>query len=50
MFLYSNIKFKNFCYSKYDLYTKGGDLPNIEELIPYYQSLVAKYVPGILKW
>lgn len=37
-------------FNKYDLYTKGGDLPNIEELIPYYQSLVAKYVPGILKW
>uniref|UniRef100_A0A8D2LW11 Inositol oxygenase n=1 Tax=Varanus komodoensis TaxID=61221 RepID=A0A8D2LW11_VARKO len=36
--------------SKFDLYTKSGDLPNPQELKPYYQSLVDKYCPGRLAW
>jgi len=36
--------------SKYDLYTKTPNLPDVNELKPYYQSLIDKYCPGILKW
>ncbi|XP_037110309.1 inositol oxygenase isoform X1 [Syngnathus acus] len=38
-------KFNNF-----DLYTKVAELPDMEKLRPYYQSLIDKYCPGILKW
>ncbi|KAM9816057.1 inositol oxygenase [Syngnathus typhle] len=38
-------KFNNF-----DLYTKVAELPDMETLRPYYQSLIDKYCPGILKW
>lgn len=37
-------------FNKYDLYTKGSEIPNIEELTPYYQSLVDKFIPGVLSW
>lgn len=37
-------------FNKYDLYTKTTDLPDVEKLKPYYQSLIDKYCPGILKW
>jgi len=37
-------------YSQYDLYTKSADVPNVEKIKPYYQSLVDKYIPGILEW
>ncbi|CAH0391263.1 unnamed protein product [Bemisia tabaci] len=37
-------------FNKYDLYTKGSEIPDIEELMPYYQSLVDKYIPGVLEW
>ncbi|XP_077995423.1 inositol oxygenase-like [Glandiceps talaboti] len=37
-------------FNKFDLYSKSDELPNIEELKPYYQSLVDKYMPGKLKW
>ncbi|XP_053175111.1 inositol oxygenase isoform X1 [Scomber japonicus] len=37
-------------FNKFDLYTKSPNLPNVEELKPYYQSLIDKYCPGILKW
>lgn len=41
-----------FCplHSKFDLYTKSTDMPDVEKLKPYYQSLIDKYCPGILKW
>lgn len=38
-----------FC-SDFDLYTKSEQVPNIEELKPYYQSLIDKYIPGELEW
>lgn len=38
-----------FC-SNYDLYTKSAKLPNIDELWPYYQTLIDKYCPGVLEW
>ena len=36
--------------SKFDLYSKSDQLPDIEELKPYYQSLIDKYVPGTVKF
>lgn len=36
--------------SKFDLYTKSTELPDVESLRPYYQSLIDKYCPGILRW
>lgn len=37
-------------FNKFDLYTKSAPVPNIEELIPYYQGLIDQYIPGKLKW
>uniref|UniRef100_A0A7N8WZ94 Inositol oxygenase n=1 Tax=Mastacembelus armatus TaxID=205130 RepID=A0A7N8WZ94_9TELE len=37
-------------FNKFDLYTKTTNLPDIDKLKPYYQSLIDKYCPGILKW
>ncbi|ESO90727.1 hypothetical protein LOTGIDRAFT_123081, partial [Lottia gigantea] len=37
-------------FNKFDLYTKSPEFPDIEEIKPYYQSLIDKYVPGKLKW
>lgn len=36
--------------SKFDLYTKTTEMPDVEGLKPYYQSLIDKYCPGVLKW
>lgn len=33
-----------------DLYSKNDEKPDIEELKPYYQSLVDQYIPGNVKW
>lgn len=37
-------------FNKFDLYSKGDALPDIEALKPYYQSLIDKYIPGVLEW
>lgn len=37
-------------FNKYDLYTKCTEVPDIEALKPYYQSLIDKYIPGTLEW
>ena len=37
-------------HSKFDLYTKTTDMPDVDKLKSYYQSLIDKYCPGILKW
>ena len=36
--------------SKFDLYSKADDPPEPEEVKDYYQSLLDKYLPGVLKW
>lgn len=36
--------------SKFDLYTKSPELPDVDSLRPYYQGLIDKYCPGILSW
>jgi len=38
-------------FNKFDLYSKGDAVPDIEEVKPYYQSLLEKYgVAGKLRW
>ncbi|GAB9475860.1 Inositol oxygenase [Globisporangium polare] len=37
-------------FNKFDLYTKADTHPVVEELWPYYQSLIDKYLPGKLCW
>lgn len=37
-------------FNKFDLYSKSPTIPNIPELIPYYQSLIDRYIPGLVKW
>lgn len=37
-------------FNRYDLYTKRDHQPDIEQLWPYYQSLIDKYVPGLVSW
>ncbi|KAG7454777.1 hypothetical protein MATL_G00263380 [Megalops atlanticus] len=37
-------------FNKFDLYTKSSELPDVDKLKPYYQSLIDKYCPGKLHW
>ncbi len=37
-------------FNPYDLYSKNPTPPNWDELKPYYQALVAKYLPATLKF
>lgn len=37
-------------FNKFDLYSKCEDVPDLEALTPYYQSLIDKYVPGVVCW
>jgi len=37
-------------FNAFDLYTKSNDLPDVEKIRPYYQSLIDKYIPGVLEW
>ncbi|XP_066922206.1 inositol oxygenase-like [Clytia hemisphaerica] len=37
-------------FSTFDLYSKAESIPDVKALTPYYQSLIDKYIPGVLKW
>lgn len=37
-------------FNPYDLYSKSPTPPNVEELRPYYQDLITKYLPATLKF
>ncbi|XP_027204562.2 myo-inositol oxygenase [Dermatophagoides pteronyssinus] len=37
-------------FNKFDLYSKTPEIPDIPKLIPYYQSLIDKYIPGLVSW
>ena len=38
-------------FQTFDLYSKNDDdLPDIDELKPYYLALIDKYLPGVLAW
>ena len=36
--------------STFDLYTKGHEIPDVEKLKPYYQGLIDKFIPGVVKF
>jgi len=38
------------CFNQFDLYTKVDEDMDVEELVPYYQKLVDKFIPGDLSW
>eukprot|EP01135_Chromosphaera_perkinsii_P005315 Nk52_evm3s340 gene=Nk52_evmTU3s340 len=37
-------------FNKFDLYSKGDEMPDVDEIKPYYEGLVEKYMPGKLRW
>lgn len=37
-------------FNPYDLYSKTPEPPNVNELKPYYQDLIAEYFPGKVRW
>lgn len=37
-------------FNRFDLYSKSDELPVIEDLMPYYRSLIDKYIPGKLSF
>lgn len=37
-------------FNPYDLYSKSDEQPKPQELRPYYQALIDKYIPGVLEW
>ena len=37
-------------FNPYDLYSKGEDRPSVESLRPFYEDLIAEYLPGALSW
>jgi len=37
-------------FNRSDLYSKSCEMPDIEQLKNYYQSLIDKYIPGVLSW
>ncbi|CAD5110696.1 DgyrCDS72 [Dimorphilus gyrociliatus] len=37
-------------FNKFDLYSKSDEVPKVEEIKPYYESLIKEYLPPILRW
>ena len=37
-------------FNPYDLYSKGGDRPVLQDLKPYYEDLVAEFFPAQIDW
>lgn len=37
-------------FQKCDLYSKADHIEDVEALRPYYQSLIDKYIPGLVSW
>ena len=37
-------------FNQYDLYSKTPDRPDVDELRPYYEKLINKYLPEKLRW
>lgn len=37
-------------FQRHDLYSKLPEKPSLEKLTPYYQGLIAKYFPTVLRW
>ena len=37
-------------FNPYDLYSKGAEKPDVKALRPYYEDLIAEYLPAELNW
>jgi inositol oxygenase len=37
-------------FNPYDLYSKGAAKPNVKELRPFYEDLIAEYFPRVVEW
>jgi len=37
-------------FNNYDLYSKSDGVPDVGELRPYYEGLIAKYLPAKVRW
>jgi inositol oxygenase len=37
-------------FNPYDLYSKGREHPDLEQVRPYYEDLVAEFFPAQLDW
>jgi inositol oxygenase len=37
-------------FNKYDLYSKVDVRPNVDELRPYYEELIAEFFPAKIRW
>ena len=37
-------------FNPYDLYSKGADRPNVAELRPFYEELIAEFFPKTVRW
>jgi inositol oxygenase len=37
-------------FNPYDLYSKGAAKPDVKELRPYYEDLIAEYFPPVVEW
>ncbi len=37
-------------FNPYDLYSKGSAKPNLPDILPYYQDLIAEYFPDKILW
>ena len=37
-------------FNQFDLYSKGRERPNMTEILPYYQDLVAEFFPAEIDW
>jgi inositol oxygenase len=37
-------------FNQYDLYSKGRERPNMQEILPYYQDLVSEFFPEKVAW
>ena len=37
-------------FNRYDVYSRGRERPNVEELMPYYEDLATEFFPDPLRW
>jgi len=37
-------------FNPYDLYSKGRERPNLREILPFYEDLIAEYFPAQIDW
>ncbi len=37
-------------FNPYDLYSKGRERPNLKEVMPFYEDLVAEFFPDQIDW